>query len=267
MKKQTAPIGIFDSGIGGLTVAKAVMEALPSEDILYFGDTARVPYGIKSQETVRKYALEITRFLLDRGVKMILVACNTVSASAKKEIIEMAGAVPVLDVITSGSEKAVSLKTHNEVAVIGTLATVNSEAYPKAIKQLDQHVKVRQKACPMFVPLAEEGWTDNEIAQKVIAEYLGEFENSEIDALILGCTHYPLFKKSIEAFLHDEHIHIIDSAESIATSAKQELIDRNLSNSTGGDFQCFVSDQPQRFQELAERFLGRTISGIQIVSL
>lgn len=179
----------------------------------------------------------------------------------------MAGDVPVLDVITSGSEKAVSLKTHNEVAVIGTLATVNSGAYPKAIKQLDQHVKVRLKACPMFVPLAEEGWTDNEIAQKVIEEYLGEFEDSGIDALILGCTHYPLFKKSIETFLHDEHIHIIDSAESIAASAKQELVDRNLSNTTGGNFQCFVIDQPQRFQELAERFLGRELVNVEIVSM
>lgn len=119
----------------------------------------------------------------------------------------------------------------------------------------------------MFVPLAEEGWTDNEIAQKVIEEYLGEFEDSGIDALILGCTHYPLFKKSIETFLHDEHIHIIDSAESIAASAKQELVDRNLSNTTGGNFQCFVSDQPQRFQELAERFLGRELVNVEIVSM
>ncbi len=267
LKKQIAPIGIFDSGIGGLTVAKAVMEALPNEDILYFGDTARVPYGIKSQETVRKYALEITRFLLDKGVKMILIACNTVSASAKVEIIEMAGEVPVLDVITSGSAMAVSFSDHNEVAVIGTLATVNSGAYEKAIHQLDKTVRVRQKACPLFVPLAEEGWTDNEIADKTIAAYLSEFENSGINSLILGCTHYPLFKPAIEKFLHDENIHIIDSAESIAASAMQDLKKLELVNETGGNFSCFVSDQPQRFQELAERFLGRKIENVEVVSL
>lgn len=267
LKKQTAPIGIFDSGIGGLTVAKAVMEALPNEDILYFGDTARVPYGIKSQETVRKYALEITRFLLDKGVKMILIACNTGSASAKAEIIEMAGEVPVLDVITSGSEMAVSFTKHDEVAIIGTLATVNSGAYKKAIHQLDSAVSVQQKACPLFVPLAEEGWTDNEIAQKTIEIYLSGFKNSSIDSLILGCTHYPLFKPAIEKYLHDENIHIIDSAESIAITAGQELKSKNLANTSGGNFACFVSDQPQRFQELAERFLGRTIYDIQIVSL
>lgn len=267
MKKQTAPIGIFDSGIGGLTVAKAVMEALPNEDILYFGDTARVPYGIKSHETVRNYALEITRFLLDKGVKMILIACNTVSASAKAEIIEMAGEVPVLDVITSGSEMAVSFTKHDEIAIIGTLATVNSGAYKKAIHQLDSAVRVQQKACPLFVPLAEEGWTDNEIAQKTIEIYLSGFKNSSIDSLILGCTHYPLFKPAIEKYLHDENIHIIDSAESIAKTAGQELKSKNLANTSGGNFACFVSDQPQRFQELAERFLGRKLENVEVVSL
>lgn len=167
MKNKTAPIGIFDSGIGGLTVAKAVMEKLPQEDIIYFGDTARVPYGIKSEKVVRSYALEITRFLLEKGVKMILIACNTVSASAKKEILELAGEVPVLDVITAGSEMAVGFPDHKKVGVIGTLATVHSDAYKKAINALDPTVGVSQKYCPMLVPLAEEGWTDNEVAKKL----------------------------------------------------------------------------------------------------
>ncbi len=267
MKNRKAPIGIFDSGIGGLTVAKAVMETLPSEDIIYFGDTARVPYGIKSEEVVRNYALEITRFLLEKGVKVILIACNTVSASAKKEIIELAGDVPVLDVITSGSEMAVSFPDHKKVGVIGTLATVNSGTYQRAIQTLDKSVTVSEKACPMLVPLAEEGWTDNEIALKTIETYLAEFEDSDINSLILGCTHYPLFKKAIQEFLHDENIHIIDSAESIAASAKSELESRNLANTEGGSFKCFVSDQPQRFQELAERFLGRELENVEIVSL
>lgn len=267
MKNKTAPIGIFDSGIGGLTVAKAVMEKLPQEDIIYFGDTARVPYGIKSEKVVRSYALEITRFLLEKGVKMILIACNTVSASAKKEILELAGEVPVLDVITAGSEMAVGFPDHKKVGVIGTLATVHSDAYKKAINALDPTVGVSQKACPMLVPLAEEGWTDNEVAKKTIETYLSEFEDAGFNSLILGCTHYPLFKHSISEFLHDENIHIIDSAESIAESASSTIDQLDLTNESGGDFKCFVSDQPQRFQELAERFLGRSLVNVEIVSL
>jgi glutamate racemase len=248
-------------------VAKAVIEALPSEDIIYFGDTARVPYGIKSEATVRNYALEITRFLLTKGVKMILIACNTVSASAKEEIIELAGEIPVLDVITAGSAMATSFPDHKQVGVIGTLATVHSGAYQKAIHALDESVQVIEKACPMLVPLAEEGWTHNEIAEKTIAIYLSDFEGSSINSLILGCTHYPLFKSTIKNVLHDEGIHIIDSAESIAASAKQELMSRGLTNETGGSFRCFVSDQPQRFQELAERFLGRKLENVEVVGL
>ncbi len=267
MKNKTAPIGIFDSGIGGLTVAKAVMEKLPHEDIIYFGDTARVPYGIKSEKVVRSYALEITRFLLGKGVKMILIACNTVSASAKKEILEIAVDIPVLDVITTGSEMAVAYPDHKKVGVIGTLATVHSGAYQKAISDLDSTVEVRQKACPMLVPLAEEGWIDNEVAKKTIETYLSEFEDAGYNSLILGCTHYPLFKPSIQEFFHDENIHIIDSAESIADSASTKLAELELSNNNGGSFKCFVSDQPQRFQELAERFLGRKLVNVEIVSL
>jgi glutamate racemase len=267
LKNKTAPIGIFDSGIGGLTVAKAVMDKLPNEDIIYFGDTARVPYGIKSEHVVRNYALEITQFLLEKGVKMILIACNTVSASAKKEILELTGDVPVLDVITAGSEMVVGFPDHKKVGVIGTLATVHSGAYKDAIRNLDASVEVSQKACPMLVPLAEEGWIDNEVAKKTIETYLSEFEDAGYNSLILGCTHYPLFKQSIQDFLHDENIHIIDSAESIADSASFRLDQLDLANMNGGDFKCFVSDQPQRFQELAERFLGRKLDNVEIVSL
>jgi len=267
LKKKTAPIGIFDSGIGGLTVAKAVMESLPHEDIIYFGDTARVPYGIKSEVVVRSYALEITRFLLEKGVKMILIACNTVSASAKEEIIELAGDIPVLDVITAGSQMAVVSPDRKEVGVIGTLATVHSGAYQRAIHELDESVRVTQKACPILVPLAEEGWTENEIARKTVKTYLSDFEGTGIDSLILGCTHYPLFKNMIREVLHDEDIFIIDSAESIAQSAGRELVARDIANEKGGSFTCFVSDQPQRFQELAERFLGRELENVEVVSL
>ncbi len=267
MKNKTAPIGIFDSGIGGLTVAKAVMNVLPKENIIYFGDTARVPYGIKSESVVRNYALEITRFLLEKGVKMILIACNTVSASAKKEICELAGDIPVLDVITAGSNMAFAEPNHQKVGVIGTLATVHSNAYQIAIKNLDDTIEVIQKACPMLVTLAEEGWTDNEIAKQTIQVYLSGLESSGIDSLILGCTHYPLFKPCIREILAHQNIIIIDSALSIAEAASQELTNLDLKNEQGGSFNCFVSDRPQRFQELAERFLGRKLENVKIITL
>lgn len=267
LKNKTAPIGIFDSGIGGLTVAKAVMKALPTEDIIYFGDTARVPYGIKSEKVIRSYALEITKFLLKKGVKMILIACNTVSALAKKEISDLAGNIPVLDVISAGVTMAVDHQDHNKVGVIGTLATVRSNAYKKAINECDRTIEIIQKACPMLVPLAEEGWIDNEIAKKTIEEYLSGFKMTDINSLILGCTHYPLFKTTIREFFIDHTIYIIDSAESIAEWASERLKNLQIENENGGSFECFVSDQPQRFHELAKRFLGRKINRVEIVNL
>ncbi|HBQ58158.1 MAG TPA: glutamate racemase, partial [Balneolaceae bacterium] len=231
---KNAPIGIFDSGIGGLTVAKAVIDALPTEDIIYFGDTARVPYGIKSEETVRAYALQITNFLLKRGVKMILIACNTVSASAKEEIIQAAGDIPVLDVITAGTHTAIGLANHHNIGVIGTLGTVNSRAYVEAIHAHDPTITVKQEACPLLVPLAEEGWIDNDVAVKTLHHYLDGFKGSGIQSLILGCTHYPLFKEIIPSILNGEGVEIIDSAESIATSAREKLGELSLLNDTGG---------------------------------
>jgi glutamate racemase len=265
---KKAPIGIFDSGIGGLTVAKAVIDALPHEDIIYFGDTARVPYGIKSEETVRAYALEITKFLLNKGVKMILIACNTVSASAKEEIIQAAGDVPVLDVITAGTRTAVRMPDHKNIGVIGTLGTVNSRAYVESIHAFDTTIKVDQQACPLLVPLAEEGWIDNDVAIQTLHHYLDHFDDSGIQTLILGCTHYPLFKETIPRVLKNKKIKIIDSAESIAASARQKLNEMDLLNTEGGNFQCFVSDRPQRFHELAERFLGKELTtNVEVVSL
>jgi len=265
---KKAPIGIFDSGIGGLTVANAVIDALPNEDIIYFGDTARVPYGIKSEETVRSYALEITDFLLSKGVKMILIACNTVSASAKENIIKAAGDVPVLDVITAGTQAAINAPSQKFIGVIGTLGTVNSRAYVRSIHAFDTTIKVKQQACPLLVPLAEEGWIDNDVALQTLHLYLDHFDDSGIQTLILGCTHYPLFKEAIPKVLKNKNVRIIDSAESIASSAKQKLADMDLLNSSGGNFQCFVSDRPQRFHELAERFLGKKLtSNVEVVTL
>ncbi|NGP89585.1 glutamate racemase [Fodinibius halophilus] len=264
----SSPIGIFDSGIGGLTVVKAVRNVLPDEDIIYFGDTARVPYGIKSEQTVRSYALQITDFLMERNVKMILIACNTVSASARDEIQEAAGDIPVLDVITAGSKAAMQFPHHKHIGVIGTLATIGSKAYEKAIRQYNGEVKITAEACPMLVPLAEEGWTDNDIAEQIVRKYLQQFGGSDIDSLILGCTHYPLFTNTIRKVLHDSSIEIVDSALSIASMAKNKLGNLQLlNNKQSGDFQCFVSDRPQRFQELAERFLGHDIPNVHIAQI
>lgn len=265
---STAPIGIFDSGIGGLTVVKAVRKALPSENIIYFGDTARVPYGIKSEETVRRYALQITDFLMQRGVKIILIACNTVSASARNQIQQKAGNIPVLDVITAGTKAAMQFPNHKYIGVIGTLVTIGSGAYEEAIRQENGGITITSEACPLLVPLAEEGWTNNDIAEQIVRKYLQKFKGSDIDSLILGCTHYPLFKPMIRKVLDDSDIEIVDSALSIAEMAKITLEKQSLLNKNrGGQFECFVSDRPQRFQELAEHFLGTEISDIRIARL
>ncbi|MEX0770693.1 MAG: glutamate racemase [Balneolaceae bacterium] len=262
----TSPIGIFDSGIGGLTVAKAVMDKLPNEDIIYFGDTARVPYGIKSGQVIQRYASQITRFLLQHNVKIILIACNTVSAVARETVENIAGKTPVLDVIEAGTKTAIDTGS-NSIGVIGTLATIGSNAYENALKKKNPDIDVISKACPLLVPLAEEGWIDNEVAMKALDIYLSPFRNNGVRTLILGCTHYPLFKSSIRTLFKSHPLEIIDSADAIASSAKTALKTLNLVNpsTSDGRFQCYVSDRPQRFQELAERFLGRKIDHVEIV--
>jgi len=266
---ERSPIGIFDSGIGGLTVVKSVMKKLPGEDIIYFGDTARVPYGIKSVETVKGYALQITDFLMKKKVKMILVACNTVAASAQNEIIQKSNGIPVLDVVEAGARVATSVKGKNNlVGVIGTLATVGSGAYEAAIKKIDPGVVVFSKACPLLVPLAEEGWTDNEIAYKTVEIYLADFAEKPLDSLILGCTHYPLFTDTIRTVISNPDTRIVDSADSIADMAYEHLSRTNqLNPKERGSFECFVSDKPQRFQILAERFLGKSINRVEVVNM
>lgn len=267
---QESPIGIFDSGIGGLTVVKAVRKALPLENIIYFGDTARVPYGIKSVETVRQYALQITDFLLRKKVKLVLIACNTVSAAAHEDVKARCGKIPAIGVIEAGSRAAVEAGG-KKIGVIGTLATIGSEAYDKSLSGLDSGISVYSRACPLLVPLAEEGWTDNEIATLTLKTYLSDLRNKNLDSLILGCTHYPLFHDGIADIFKDTGTGIIDSAESIATMTTELLTARKILNSSDssrkGNFECYVSDKPQRFQQLAERFLGEKINRIEIVNL
>ena len=266
---KEAPIGIFDSGIGGLTVVKSVMNLLPNEHIIYFGDTARVPYGIKSTDTIRQYALQITDFLLKKNVKIILIACNSVAAAASSDIKMRSKHIPVLDVIEAGTRAAIARSDGKKprIGVIGTLATIGSGAYERALHELDKGIQVFSRACPLLVPLAEEGWTNNSIATDVLKTYLSDFQSKNLDAMILGCTHYPLFKEGISKILGKE-IDIVDSAESIAAMAQEHLQKKgNLAEEKDGYFDCFVSDKPQRFKMLAERFLGHKMNRVEIVNL
>lgn len=265
--KLSSPIGIFDSGIGGLTVAKAVMEVLPHENIIYFGDTAHVPYGNKSEETIRRYSTGITRFLKSKDVKLVLIACNSVSAVAKKSVTQAANHIPVLDVITAGTLAARNTGA-KKIGVIGTLATIGSGAYERALLSYDKELEIISKACPLLVPLAEEGWTDNSIAAQVLSIYLDEFRDNGIESLILGCTHYPLFKQIIASLFTNRIVEIIDSADAIAGMTKELLETKKLVNHQQGrgSFECYVSDHPQRFHELVERFLGRPVQEVQVVN-
>lgn len=261
------PIGIFDSGIGGLTVAKAVISRLPNESIIYIGDTARVPYGTRSKEIITKFALELTRFLLAQEVKILVVACNTISATCLEEI-KTLSSVPVLDVITPAVNKIVNLTKTNSVGVIGTRATVNSKAYEKRIQKLNPSITVHAKACPLFVPIAEEGLGESDIARLVAKDYLSSFNNCNIDVLHLGCTHFPLLKKVIREIINS-NIHIIDSASPTAEELERILLLRDIqSEKSLAKHSFFVTDAPERIKEVAGLFFGEDISqDIQKVSL
>ncbi|GAB4030803.1 MAG: glutamate racemase [Elusimicrobiota bacterium] len=256
------PIGIFDSGLGGLTVFKEVRRMLPRENLVYFGDTARVPYGSKSPQAVKKFAAEIAAYLKSFNVKAIVVACNTVSSLALREVSDIAG-VPVIGVIKPGAIEAAGACKNGRITVIGTSATVNSRAYERELRKINPSFKIKQKACPLFVPLVEEGWAEGKIAKEVIAEYLSEFRKSGPGTLILGCTHYPMLKKNISSFLPDYRI--IDSAESVAKFLFEELSLRGLISKVGSGRSLFiVSDAPEKFRALAKKLLGIKIKSVKV---
>jgi glutamate racemase len=260
------PIGVFDSGIGGLTVVRALMKHLPHENLVYFGDTARVPYGPKSAQVVREYAVQDTDELLKHDVKFIIIACNTVSAVAL-DVVQKRAKVPVLGVIIPGAEAAVRATKKNRLGVIGTVGTVSSNAYTNAIRQLNPAINVFSQACPLFVPLAEEGWTSHPATELVAKEYLFPLTLEKIDTLILGCTHYPLLKDVIDAVLH-KSVTLIDSGEATALAAVRLLEDLKLRNQSTlkPNIQFFVSDIPHKFAEVGERFLGQKLGKIHRVS-
>ncbi|HTE43939.1 MAG TPA: glutamate racemase, partial [Gemmatimonadaceae bacterium] len=231
--KNSAPVGVFDSGIGGLTVAKELIRQLPHESVVYFGDTARVPYGPKSPDTVRRYSREIAGFLRDQGVKSIVIACNTATAHALTALREEM-AMPVLGVVEPGARAAVAATRGGTIGVIGTAGTIKSGAYERAIRAIDPNVAIIARACPLFVPLVEEGWTDHDATRLVAREYLAPMLDAKVDTLVLGCTHYPLLK----ALLHDvlgPDVRLIDSAEETAAETGRTLTAAHLTNGRDAD--------------------------------
>ena len=261
------PIGIFDSGIGGLTVVKRFLTALPNENIIYFGDTARVPYGSKSNSTVIEYSLQDARFLLSKNVKAIVVACNTASSVAIDELRKTFD-IPIIGMIGPGSKAALKETKNKKVGVIGTRATISNSAYAKRLKFLDPSVEVFEKACPLFVPLAEEGWIKKNATFEIAEEYLNELKGKEIDTLVLGCTHYPILSGVIQKVI-GPNVKLIDSGIASVEIVKEELKKNNLlsQRDSGGESIFYVSDIPTKFKEIAELFLGKPVNGITKVEL
>ncbi|MGV8057676.1 MAG: glutamate racemase [Smithellaceae bacterium] len=265
--KNTQAIGVFDSGIGGLTVVRALMERLPFENIIYFGDTARVPYGTKSVENINRYASQITEFLLKKDVKLLVVACNTMAAVAYQAVKDLSP-VPVMEVIEASARNAAAETTTKSVGVIGTPATINSNAYARAIHLLDKEIRIYSQACPLLVPLVEEGWFDHPATKLIVQEYLKPVLAEQIDTLVLGCTHYPLLKPLLQEIAGSK-IKLIDSAEAMADATVDLLNQLSLGNPDRQPpkYLFCVSDVPYRFQTIGERFLGRTLGQVELVRL
>ena len=259
MPNNESAIGVFDSGIGGLTVLQKIIETLPKENTVYLGDTARAPYGTKSVETVLRYSFENTEFLVQKGVKAVVVACNTSTAIALTQLRDSLS-IPVIGVIEPGVRRAIKSTKNKRVGVIGTEATIQSGAYTRALKEADGGVEVYSRACPLFVPLVEEGWTDNDVVEMTVKAYLGSLKQSGIDALILGCTHYPLLKKAIREFIGNA-VRLVDSAEETAKEVETTLKKAVLTRRNGkGIHSFFVTDAPDRFIEVGRRFLGEKVA-------
>ena len=265
---DSRPIGIFDSGFGGLTAVKEVISSLPDERIIYFGDTARVPYGPKSRETVIRFSIENILFLLKYKVKLIIIACNTAS-SAALSIVEMNFKVPIIGVISPGVNKAISVTKNKKIGVIGTRTTVNSKAYEKMIKEKSPGTKVYSAECPLFVPLVEEGWLNTQITKQIARLYLNPLKSKKIDTLVLGCTHYPLLKPVIKEVL-GQNVTLVDSARQVAQQAKEILIKQDLlapeKKKSKNKLQFYVSDEPDNFAELGKVFLGFELVNVRKVS-
>lgn len=263
------PIGVFDSGIGGLTAVRELFRQLPHEEVVYFGDTARLPYGNKSKETVTRFSVEIASFLVRQNVKCIVVACNTASSHAL-EALRMRWELPVIGVIEPAARAAVALSPHGMIGVVGTLATVGSGAYLEEIHKLAPAASVLSRACPLFVPLVEEGWLDHRVTHLVAEEYLAELRAANLESLILGCTHYPLLAPLLHGLM-GPGVHLVDSGAEAARATAQLLAERGQLAAAGGprgpQHHFFLSDEPRRrsFGRVAQSFLGRPLPHVTVV--
>src|SRR4030042_1313312 len=263
MDRKDRPIGVFDSGIGGLTVLKEIIKELPNEGTIYLGDTARVPYGIRSQETIIRYSFENTKFLFSRDIKLLVIACNTAS-SISLDAIKNRISIPVIGGMEPGAKAAVKATRNKKVGVIGTEATVRSNSYTKAIKAIDGSIEVFGLSCPLFVPLVEEGWTEGNIVTLIAQQYLKEIKDKGIDTVVLGCTHYPLLKKVIAGVM-GKGIRLIDSAVETSHEIKTmlDVIDLNRKQKGMPLREFYVTDSPERFLKVGGNFLGQKIEHIE----
>lgn len=260
--KAFSPIGVFDSGVGGLTVLKSLITVLPGENFIYVGDTAHVPYGTKSPEAVKRYSLEIAGFLRRERVKLIVVACNTASAVALGAVRQLG--IPVVDVIKPGVISALKKANGGAIGVIGTPATVESAAYNRTFNQLDGRVKVVSRACPLFVPLVEEGWFEHPVTVSVAKEYLRPMLANGIKTIVLGCTHYPLLKTTLQKVVGPK-VALVDAAQETAAEVKALLLQKNLLNTSvkNHEVKFYATDDPVKFAHIGELFLGRKIPHVQ----
>lgn len=262
------PIGVFDSGLGGLTVLKEIMKILPNENIIYFGDTARVPYGPRSKETVTKYTFQAINFLISKGVKAIVIACNTATARCLKEANEKYD-IPIIGVIEAGARTAAYSTKNKIVGVIGTEGTVRSKAYNCEIAKIDKNIKIIDKACNLFVPIVEEGWSNTEIATLTAKNYLEELVDQGIDSLVLGCTHYPILKRTIGEVV-GEKVKLVNPAKETAMDLKKILENQDIlrkHNNEEAYYQYYVSDIPEKFASIAKEFIKRDIDNINSVEI
>ena len=261
------PIGIFDSGIGGLTVVKEIIKLLPNESLVYLGDTARVPYGTKSKDTVIRYSESNANFLLSKGIKILIIACNTASAYSL-DVLKDKLSIPVIGVIEPGAKKAADITQNGNIGVIGTPSTIRSSAYNRALLSINNNLKVFPKSCPLFVPFAEEGWLDGDILLRVAEKYLHRILNQGVDVLILGCTHYPLLKDTIKKVAGDG-VTLVDSAEETANELFQ-LIESGKINSSDDDGtirELYLTDDSETFVTISGKFLGDETSEIKVTDI
>lgn len=267
--KKAAPVGVFDSGVGGLTVVREIIRQLPSENIVYFGDTARVPYGSKSKNTIIRFSEQIIRFLKTKQVKTIVIACNTASALALDTVREEFD-VPIMGVVIPGARAAVEATIHQKVGVVGTDATARSGMYTKVIREMNPQIQVLEKACPLFVPLVEEGFKEHVVTREIIEYYLESMRTTDIDAMILGCTHYPLLRSKIRAYM-GEKIQIVNPAYETAMDLKQLLRELDLENDSpersGSQYQFYVSDAAEKFRQFANTVMPFDVPETNVVNI